>query len=118
MAAWRALKAIAVATAVFLVLARPLAAEVPWTWTPESREIYDALNPLTNSMLRNDRPGTSRPWKTPCGIHGRIILESGGDRARSRVAVIGIASSADRGGRHIYHFHYRKVPHRGWVLIC
>ncbi|NIJ09402.1 hypothetical protein FHS31_003034 [Sphingomonas vulcanisoli] len=97
---------------------RSLAAEVPWSWTPEWREIYDALNPLTDSMLRHDRVGTSRPWKTPCGINGRIILESGGDRAGSRVAVIGVSSSADRSGRHVNHFRYRKIRGRGWVLIC
>lgn len=99
---------------------REAPAQVPWDWAlhgGSSQADFNALHPLIQDMLKNDDVGASRRWRSPSGRHGRIYLESGGDKAHAASAVVRITTRAHRRETPFFTFRYRKDAVKGWAVV-
>lgn len=106
--------------ALLLLSGTPAVAQEP-SWRGLGRNLdpsqLEVLHPLIQAMLREDRVGDRRPWRSASGKHGFIRLESGGDQAKASEGVVAITIFHGHREMPFYTFRYRRDASDTWLLI-
>lgn len=93
----------------------PASAEL-WSWAKCGADAsdFDAIKPVVDKLLSEDRVGATRAWSSPAGSSGHVRLVAGGEKAGSNEGRVRITKIVEGREKTLFTFKYRKVPGKGW----
>ena len=87
-----------------------------WGWVKcgTTSADVDAIEPVVNKLLDEDAVGARRPWSSPSGSAGNVVLLRGGAKAGANEGKVRITKWTDGRERTLFVFKYRRSIGHGW----